>query len=124
MKLGIAETVLKLISTFTEQILVDADAKSNHLLGSDQAIQEIAEVDETHLISRRDDRGRIISSERYWIIGAISRDTIREFRVKLARDRAQAICEGFVRSNVHTNTILYTDMWRGYSNINAISIRI
>ena len=43
------------------------------MFGPVGSADEVVEVDETHITSRRDARGRILRGERYWIIGAISR---------------------------------------------------
>ncbi|KAI5152296.1 hypothetical protein ENBRE01_2720 [Enteropsectra breve] len=35
----------------------------------------VIKIDETHICSRKDSRGRILAGERYWLIGAIDRKT-------------------------------------------------
>jgi hypothetical protein len=57
------------------------------------------EINETHIVTRRDGRGRILQGERYWIIGGICRET-KQIRLELIRRRPAVICENFVMSNI------------------------
>ncbi|KAM0681160.1 hypothetical protein COBT_004130, partial [Conglomerata obtusa] len=38
-------------------------------------VNEVIEIDETHLVKRRDNRGRVLTNERYWVIECINRNT-------------------------------------------------
>lgn len=57
------------------------------------------EVDEIHVVSRRDGRGRILSGERYWLIGCFNR-TSGSISLKVVRNRNAAICEQFCREDI------------------------
>jgi IS1 family transposase len=74
------------------------------------------EVDETHLVSRRDGRGRILTHERYWVIGCVSRATKR-LAVCLVRRRDANTCLRFVSDNVARGSNVVTDGWRGYRRL-------
>ena len=81
-------------------------------------ISEIpVEIDETHMISRRDNRGRILRAERYWILGCICRST-KQIRLKLFRNGSESTCLNFVNNNINIGLIIYSDMWKGYRNLN------
>ncbi|KAM0686042.1 hypothetical protein COBT_002741 [Conglomerata obtusa] len=76
-------------SAFVNEILdkinyIDTDELYGKLgLGLNNSI---VEADETHLISRRDGRGRILKGERYLVIGGICRIT-KSCRLKLTRNK-------------------------------------
>jgi len=57
------------------------------------------EIDETHIISRRDNLGRILAGERYWVIGGFCRSS-GMIRLKVVRNRNRGICELFVSENI------------------------
>lgn len=86
-------------------------------------VNQIVEIDETHLVSRRDSRGRILTGERYWVIGCIDRIS-KEVRCILTRNRTRNICEQFLNDNILTGTVVMTDRWRGYNNISTLIIFI
>lgn len=79
----------------------------------------IIEVDETHVVSRRDWRGRIHPGERYWVIGGFCRDT-KEVRMMVTRRRSKFECNYFILKNYCRNSIIMTDEWRGYNDLNDI----
>lgn len=91
----------------------------NNVLGMLGGEDDTIEVDETHIFSRRDGRGRIIRGERYWVIGAISRST-KQVRCFVTRSRSRVICEQFILKNVQLGSRIMTDCWRGYSRPNEI----
>jgi hypothetical protein len=89
---------------------------SKELFGRIGGNDSIVEVDETHICSRRDGRGRILRGERYWIIGAICRST-KLISCELVRNRTSRICSDFVRNNIESNAHIMTDFWRGYNSL-------
>ncbi|KAI5152559.1 hypothetical protein ENBRE01_2920 [Enteropsectra breve] len=67
----------------------------------------IIEVDETHIVFRKDNRGRILAGERYWIIGAICRET-KNIVLQVVRRRTSVISSNFVDPDdptIHTQNI-------------------
>ncbi len=52
----------------------------------DNLTDSIIEIDETHIVSRRDGRGRILRGEQIWVIGAICRLT-KLIRLKIVKKR-------------------------------------
>ncbi|KCZ77711.1 hypothetical protein H311_01272, partial [Anncaliia algerae PRA109] len=91
----------KTISSFINNFMYNIDnenyAHGLPLLGGSS--NDVFEVDETHIVTRRDERGRILSGERYWIIGLISRRT-KEFRCVLTRSRNAFNCLSFISANI------------------------
>ena len=49
-------------------------------------VDTVVEIDETHIVSRRDGRGRILRGEQVWVIGAICRQT-KMIRLKVVKQR-------------------------------------
>lgn len=111
------KTVYNFIKKFNKKMDNDSFNQNLPLLGG--ILDDIFEVDETHLISRRDARGRILKSERYWVIGLISRRT-KEFRCILSRNRTSEICNSFIRMNIAPGSTIITDKWKGYNSLTSM----
>ncbi|KCZ78383.1 hypothetical protein H311_00585, partial [Anncaliia algerae PRA109] len=105
----------KYIAKFFEKILKNIDHNAYECsfpkLGGPG---NIIEVDETHIVSRRDNRGRIHPGERYWVLGLVCRNT-KQIRMKLVRRRTADECCNFIKQNVNEGSMIYTDEWRGYN---------
>ncbi len=52
----------------------------------------VVKIDETHIVSRRDGRGRILRGEQVWVIGAICRQP-KMIRLKVVKRRNKNVCE-------------------------------
>ncbi|KAG0436886.1 hypothetical protein DMUE_3991 [Dictyocoela muelleri] len=105
------KTLRSILNRLYDKIISSSEIHNN-LLGENQ----IVEVDETHIVSKRDQRGRINIGERYWVIGLIERNTSR-IRLKLVRSRNSRICSDFVLNNVIPGATVISDCWRGYSEL-------
>ncbi|KAM0683392.1 hypothetical protein COBT_004057 [Conglomerata obtusa] len=68
----------------------------------------IIEIDETHIVSRRDGRGRILRGEQIWAIGAICRTT-KMTRLKIVKKRNKNVCEKFAQTKISQNVEVITD---------------
>lgn len=112
------ETISDFLSKITAPIL---DLNISQMFGKLSATVDdnFVEIDETHLVTRRDARGRILKGERYWIIGAICRAT-KQIRLELIRQRPASVCESFVVRNIEMGSNIVTDMWRGYVNVGGL----
>lgn len=110
------DSVCKIIEKFYENVEATDPKYFFGKLGSHSGI---VEIDETHLCTRRDNRGRILAGERYWLIGGIDRST-RNIHLQVVRRRTKAICNDFIRSHVEPNTHIMTDMWRGYNDLSRL----
>lgn len=106
-------TVIKWFKTF-QQILLNSNESDK--IGSNE---EIIELDETHLYTRKYFVGRILKSEKWWLFGAISRST-GKINLKMTRTRDALNCCNFVRSSVNEGSIVITDYWRGYNKLSQI----
>ena len=83
---------------------------------------EIVEIDETHIVTRRDGRGRINLGERYWIIGCISRTT-KLINMQVVRQRTKIICNNFINDHIAKGSVIMSDCWRGYIAVNQLGYR-
>ncbi len=63
----------------------------------------IVEIDETHIVLRRDGRGRILRGEQVWVICAICRQ-IKMIRLKVVKRRNENVCERFAFKKIKNNT--------------------
>jgi hypothetical protein len=107
-------TTREAISSFCYKIIEPTlNFDTSSIFGKLSSISEdsFIEINETHIVTRRDGRGRILQGERYWIIGAICRET-KQIRLELIRSRPAVLCENFVMSNIELGSNVISDMWR------------
>lgn len=105
--------VYKVISDFMD--VVD-NAEPNPILDMLGGVGHIVEVDETHMCTRRDNRGRILQGERVWIFGAVERAT-GKLALQITNYRTVPDCSEFITDNIRVGTHIMTDCWRGYNRL-------
>lgn len=91
------------------------------LLEEDQMIGGpgiIVEVDETKLGKRKYNRGHRV--EGAWILVGVERTVERRVFLVHVVDRSSGTLLGAIARHVAPGSIIYTDMWKGYSPINEI----
>ena len=81
----------------------------------------IVEIDECHLHSRKYDVGRIEASELWWVFGGICRQT-REMFVVIVENRNQNTLSKAVFENIQSDSIIYSDCWRGYRKLSQMGL--
>lgn len=109
------KTVYKTLNKLKGLELINENS-TGVLLGG---LDEVVEVDETHIVSIRDDRGRINTFERYWVIGAFQRST-GKIALSVVRKRNANVCELFVRRTIRAGSTVMTDFWRGYNRLSLM----
>ena len=77
---------------------------------------DIVEMDETHIYSCKYSRGRVLKGQKYWVLGAISRDTKRA-KLFVTTKRSMPVINRFTHDNVVEGTHIMTDEWRGYNEL-------
>lgn len=77
------------------------------------------EIDESHLIKRKYNVGRIPVSNAVWVVGGICRETGAVF-LKTVRQRNRETLEELILEHVILGTKIITDCWRGYVNLNNL----
>ena len=73
----------------------------------------IVEVDEAKFGKRKDNRGHYV--EGVWIFGGVERTEERKVFAVKVDDRSRATLTGIIQQHVLQGSIIYSDMWRGYS---------
>ena len=75
------------------------------------------EVDECHLFTRKDGRGKSLANESLWVVGLIERDNLpgRKAAFLLTKKRRGKVLVPFINKWVEKGSILISDEWRGDS---------
>lgn len=103
------------VSLSLEKIYEKLNHQNRVIIGT---TNDVYEVDETHIVSRRDSRGRILPGERYWIIGIINRSN-KKIALRVVRNRTLPLCTSFILSTIPQGATVYTDSWRGYNALRS-----
>ena len=82
----------------------------------------VVEIDETHFVKRKFNRGRVLSS--VWLLGGIERETDKKFIVPLSeplseecRRRDADTLIPIIQKHVLPGTIINTDCWAAYGRL-------
>ena len=81
----------------------------------------IVEIDETVIVRRKYDRGRMLRTQ--WMVGGIERNTDGLYGkcfVKFVDDRRANTLDLIIAHHVDVRSRLITDGWRGYSELRAL----
>ena len=81
------------------------------------------EIDETHFVKRKFNRGRVLSS--VWLFGGIERGTDKKFIIPLSEPLSE-VCKRrdggtlvpMIEKHVRSGTIINTDCWGAYNQLN------
>jgi hypothetical protein len=79
----------------------------------------VVEIDETLLVKNKYYRGRILQNQ-VWAIGAVVRGQANTFFVEIVEDRSRNTIVGLIRRKIAPQSVIVTDSWRGYLNIENI----
>lgn len=93
---------------------------SHDLIGGENST---VEIDETHVVKRKNNVGRILASG--WLVGGIERRTDGEFRsfFRLVYNRSGPHLKHIIREHVSVGTHIITDGWAGYSGLSEMGYR-
>ncbi|KAG0421705.1 hypothetical protein DMUE_6269, partial [Dictyocoela muelleri] len=80
---------------------------------------DVFEIDETHIFTRKNNQGRILKGQKYWVIGIISRST-KKIRLIVTTSRSHIIINNFITKYIPVNSIIMTDGWPGYNKLNSL----
>jgi transposase-like protein len=75
----------------------------------------IVEIDESKFGKRKYHRGHRVDG--VWVFGGIERTPERRIFVKVVENRTEKVLLKVLRDNVRPGSIIYSDMWSGYRNI-------
>ncbi|KAG0421704.1 hypothetical protein DMUE_6270, partial [Dictyocoela muelleri] len=95
-------------------IILEKEEKEHPVkIGGDNII---VEVDESKFGKRKYNRGHRVKGT--WVIGGVERTPERRIFLKEIARRNSENISNILNDNIAPNSIIYTDMWRGYNNIN------
>jgi transposase-like protein len=78
---------------------------------------KIVEIDESKFGKRKNNRGHHV--EGVWVLGGVERDTNNCFLAEVP-DRSRETLFNTIKKYVKKGTIVYTDCWKGYLNLENI----
>jgi transposase len=111
-----AQTIATYFFMFKSKLVQQLDLFKE---GWDITENQIFEVDETHLFSRRDARGQILRGESYWVMGIFCR-LDKKCKIRITRRRnAEILCQ-FIRDHIPQGATVVTDGWRGYLQLRRL----
>ena len=75
----------------------------------------IVEIDETKLARRKYNRGHRVGD--VWVLVGVERTNERRVFIKVLDNRSAETLNRLIDENVELGSIVYTDMWKGYSQV-------
>ncbi|KAG0437569.1 hypothetical protein DMUE_3613 [Dictyocoela muelleri] len=75
----------------------------------------IVEVDESKFGKMKYELGHKVDG--FWILGAVERSNDRRIILKCFKNRSMNELECFLKTFVKIDSVIFSDGWRGYSNI-------
>lgn len=75
----------------------------------------ICEIDESKFGKNKYNRGHSIKG--VWIMGAIERTIEKRIIFEIVEDRSTVTCNDFAIDNIFCGSDIYTDCWKGYSDL-------
>jgi transposase-like protein len=101
---------MKYYRELVSRALYDDDA----LVGGDGII---VEVDESKFGKRKYNRGHHVDGA--WVVGGVERTSERNVFVEIVEDRSSETLLGVLSRHVRPGSVVYSDMWRGYSRVSS-----
>ena len=77
------------------------------------------EVDETHMFKRKNNVGRVLRSQSWWVVGGICRETGEIFAV-LVQSRKKTSLNEIIVQNIAPGTTILTDKWAAISTLRRL----
>jgi len=77
----------------------------------------IVEIDEGKFGKRKNHRGHPV--EGTWVVGGVERTGERKFLAVAVENRSSDTLLAIIRRHVKPGSIIYTDMWKGYSGLDS-----
>ena len=105
------DTVCAYFKYFRE-LVADALDEVDICIGGDGVV---VELDESKFGKRKQHRGH--SVEGVWVLGGVERTPERRVFLAAVPDRSMATLEGIISKHVYPGSIVYTDLWKAYSQL-------
>jgi hypothetical protein len=105
---------------FCRELCVIHFEENNDRIGGPNSI---VEIDETYVVRRKYDRGRVLNAG--WLFGGIERRNDGQFKAffVLVYNRSGPHLKHLIRQHVEEGTHIITDGWAGYSGLSELGYR-
>lgn len=104
-------TVTEYVDHF-QQLVGDTYRETQEPIGGPGVV---VEIDESKFGKRKYHRGHRVDG--VWVFGGVERTTGGRMFVEVVENRSEDVLLGVLERNVHPESIIHSDMWRGYKNI-------
>lgn len=98
-------------NSFCREICVDVCGHDSEMIGG---VGKVVEVDESMFGKRKYNRGKRVKGT--WVFGGVERGSNKCF-IKPVESRGEDVLCKFVRENVLPGTLIVSDCWKGYVNL-------
>ncbi len=99
---------------YCRDLVMEALDSDDDVIGE---LDVVVEIDESKFGKRNYHRGHAV--EGVWVFGEIERTAEKRCFVEVVEDRAAATLLDAISRHVKEGSIIYSDLWRGYSSINT-----
>jgi transposase-like protein len=111
-----SKTITAYIKHFNQVVGKDVD-EEECCVGSDQVI---VEIDECKIARRKYHRGHRVDGA--WVVGGVERTEQRRVFIEVVEDRCADTLRDIIARRVRPGSIVHTDLWRGYFNIEDLGV--
>ena len=80
---------------------------------------QIVQINETCILKRKSHQGRILRYQK-WIFGGVELENNNKFFFKIVENRSSNILLNLINENIASGSIIMSDMWRGYNNLETL----
>jgi transposase-like protein len=109
-------TIAAYIKHLNQVVAGDVD-EEDCSVGGDQVV---VEIDECKIAKRKYHRGHRV--EGAWVVGGVERTELRKVFVEVVEDRSAVTLRDIISRRVKPGSIVHTDLWRGYSNLEDFGV--
>src|SRR5271154_6981704 len=109
-------TITAYIKHLNQVVASDVD-EEECFVGGDQVV---VEIDDCKIAKRKHHRGHHVKGA--WIVGGVERTEERRVFVEVVKNRSAATLREIIARRVKPGSIIHTDLWRGYSNLEEFSV--
>lgn len=110
------ETICRFYKYFRQLVTSDLREEDQIIGGEGVAV----EIDETKLGKRKYNRGHRVDG--VWIVVGIERTEQKKVFLIQVPNRSANILHEIIQRHVRPGSIIHTDLWRGYSNLNELGM--
>jgi transposase-like protein len=107
------KTITSYINYF-RQLVSESLANDDAIIGGDNVV---VEIDESKFGKRKHNRGHYV--EGVWVIGGVERSEERKIFAEVVQERSASTLLDVIVRHVKPGTIIHTDMWKAYSDLEA-----